>query len=88
MTPAPPPAWAVEQARDLVDRCQHTSFAKVDPADTHGACANCVALALAAAVEARDAALREADAELWVNWKTKSIWVKKHAAVLAEVARK
>src|SRR3990172_3914211 len=40
MTPDPA---LVERARVIVADCTHTSFAKVDPVDIHGACAACIA---------------------------------------------
>jgi len=43
---------ALAAAKELVAQCHHTSFAKVDPADTHGACAQCIAQHTQRAVEA------------------------------------
>lgn len=40
----------IARAKEIVDKCHHTSLAKIDPADVWGACANCIAAALAASV--------------------------------------
>lgn len=54
-----------ERAKKLVDECHHTSFAKVDPVDRHGACDSCIAaFAAEYAEEATDRRLDELGAAM------------------------
>jgi len=60
---------ALAAAQELVDKCHHTSFAKVDRADIHGACAQCIAQHTQRAVEAE----REACAK-WFEQHMRGRW--------------
>jgi hypothetical protein len=51
-------AMSEAEAQAIVDKCHHTSFAKVDPADRHGACSTCIA----AALQAQDVRIAELEA--------------------------